>query len=543
MVYVYEDYVELQMKNYGEETGIRKYPSSYSIPLKKEITSSVYDIDQTDSTISGVAHNTTVEEFLDTFDEEIRDDLRVIDFDGTAITDTEAREVRSNMKVQYARNENVMAELTIRVNKAAESDMPYSVNAVTLLDAGGNPVHALRQAEQISQITVTANTEDAGEAKAFIGLYDAEGQMIRSAWTKINGSGDYDITLSLADLPEGATWRAMVYDSFATMTAMSYPMTSDDEHYVLETIAASAETEYVLGGDQRNGTLTVFKQESENWNDESAVVWKWQPTTELGFDDAFISSYKGSVSDIKLRYSDYYGGYVVVTCSGNSVCIVDYETGENLFSTAYKSNNLHAIELLPDGNIVTAGSSGNSLTLFAASQGDDDKNGNTYAQKYTFTDAHGLLWDSDLNVLWALGGKEVTAYQMAGTPAEPMLVQRTDLTTSLPTNGGHDLYPVYGEENKLWVTTESKLYQFDTDSRTFTPIDAVTAENIKSIGNQPYSGTLVRTIADEKNGYAVWCTDTVELLIPQADGSYQSVKKTVNDASYYKARVWYYKYQ
>lgn len=535
MIYVYEDHVDLQMKNYGEETGVRKYPSSYSIALLKEMTSDVYEVDNTEKIVAGVAHNTTVAEFLENFDE--AEKLQVIGFDGAVITDT-AREVRSDMKVQYVQGDTVQAELTIRVDQAAESDMPYTVKSVALQDENGQQVYALRKADRITAITVEANTENAGQATALVGLYDADGQLLRSALTKINGSGTYAIDLSLADLPEEATWRAAVYTSLAAMCPASYPLTSDEDRYVLENMAVSAETELVAGVDQMQNKVVVFKQSSEDWNEETSVVWKWKPTAALGFDNA--SSFSNA-SDAKLRYSDYYGGYVVIaTASGCFVGIADYETGESLYSrnTAY-SGNLHAIELLPDGNLVTAGSSGNSVTIFAASQGD----GNGYYQKYTFEDAHGLLWDPDLQVLWALGGKELTAYKVTGTQAEPTLEQQTDLTVTLPTTGGHDLYPVYGEENKLWVTTVSGLYQFDTDSRLFTAYDnsTINVANIKSVGNQPYSGTIVRAVMNNK--LYSWCTDIIELFVPQGDNTYQSVNKVVASDAYYKDRVWYYKYQ
>ena len=544
MLYIYEDHVVLQMKNYGEKTGIRQYPTSYTIPLKKYITSSIYDIDQENQVISGVHHNTLVSTFLEGFDEDIRKDLRVIDFDGSVITDTDTREIRSNMKVQYVINGSVMAELTVCVDRTAISDMPYTVESVTMQNEEAQTVYAMRNAQSITSITIKGN-EAGGSAAgiAFVGIYDKDGQMLRCALTEIQGSGTYPISLSLEKLPDGSTWRAVVYTSMASMEALSYPLTSDAEHYVLPTLADSEETELVLGGDQKGGKLVVYHQGVEDWNEPSSIAWKWTPTKDLGFDEETIRYYQGSVSDAKLRYSDFYGGYVVITCSGNAVCLLDYETGESLFSTPYLNNNLHAIELLPDGNLVVAGSSGNSITLFAASQGDVTSGTNNYMQKYTSRDAHGLLWDPDLQVLWALGLSEITAYQMAGTPDSPVLVQQDALATALPSTGGHDLYPVYGEEDLLWISTESALYQFNTDTCSFTVIDTVSAAGIKSVGNQPYSGTIVRTVADEDNSYQVWCTDTIELFVPQPDGSYQHIEKVVSSDAYYKARVWHYKYQ
>lgn len=303
-------------------------------------------------------------------------------------------------------------------------------------------------------------------------------------------------------------------------------------------IATSSDTELILGGSQNWTGLTVYRQCASDWNKKSSVAWQWQPTEELGFDSDFITYYMSSVSDAKLRNSEHYGGYVVATCSGESFCIIDYATGENLFSRVYTGENLHSIELLPDGNVVVAGSAGNSISIYAASQG----NTNVYSKKYTFTDAHGLTWDPYRKVLWALGGNELTAYKVTGTLAEPTLEQLPDMTKELPSADGHDLFPVYGDKDSLWLSVGAGVYQYHISTQTFEEIQTVSTAGVKSIGNQPYSGNIVRTFEDSNNSYAVWCTDTIEILIGQPDGSYRNVQNKVEDMAFYKARVWHYQY-
>lgn len=534
MIYVYEDHVDFQMKNYGEETGSRIYPFSYSTDLITTIASDKYDIDYGKKVVSGISHNTTVGELLEELD--YSSALEVLDFNGAVITDT-SREVRSDMKVRYM-NEGKASEMSLRVDKAAESDMPYTIEAVTLQNESGQQVYALRNASAITAITVSANSEEAEASTALIGLYSEDGQLIRSELVPVNGSGTYELLLSLQELPKGTTVRAMVYQSLATMQAASYPFTSDNDRYVTLTVPDSIQTEMVAGVDQKENKVVVFKANEADWNQNSSVAWNWRPTKALGFDN---QSSITNISDAKLRYSDYYGGYVaVVTSSGGFVGVVDYETGESLYSRNEKYNgNLHAIELLPDGNVVVAGSDGNSVTIFAASQGD----GNGYYKKYTLTSAHGLLWDPDYELLWALGEEELIAYKLTGTQAEPTLEQQTELTVKLPAAGGHDLYPVYGEENKLWLTTVSGLYQFDTDTKEIVSYDnsLINVADIKSVGNQPYSGTMIRIVPN--NTYKAWCTNTIELFVPQEDNSWYNVNHISGNDAYYKARVWHYKYQ
>ncbi|HJD23342.1 MAG TPA: metallophosphoesterase [Firmicutes bacterium] len=537
MVYVYEDHVDLQMKNYGEKNGAKKNLKSYSVALKQPLTSEAYDINRAEGTITGIRHQTTVEEFLSRF--EHPEELTVCGFSGEPITDG-SRIVRSDMTLRRTVNGKTVDELTILVNLAAASDLPYTVQAVGLEDADGEPVYAMEEGGSVTAIKVLSNTDSPQEAIAFIGLYDRSGSLLRCAYTPVQGSGTYSLSLPFEELPEGAVYRAVVFDSFTVFRPLSCLLTSDGEQYAPDTVASSADTEMVAGVDQQDNKVVVFRQDSQDWNQESSVVWQWRPTAEMGFTG--IETYTNA-SDAKLRYSDFYGGYVVITTSsGGFVGIVDYETQEKLYSRDTRNeNNSHSVELLPDGNLAVAASTGNSVTIYAASQGD----GSGYYARYTLEDAHGLAWDPDLQVLWALGGKELVAYGLGGTTEEPALVLREDLVFDLPTAGGHDLYPVYGDTDRLWVTTVTDVYQFDTRTGEFlTGYDsygAISSPNIKSVGNQPYSGTIVRAIP---NGtMAEWNTNTVDLFAPDGQGGYLADTRVHNHDAYYKVRAWYYKYQ
>lgn len=184
----------------------------------------------------------------------------------------------------------------------------------------------------------------------------------------------------------------------------------------LDIIPTNAETEMVAGIDQFNGNrIIVYKQCCSDWNDQSAVVWEWTATSTLGYEDFdSIGTLKperkkiDGIADAKLRYNDFYGGSVVATACGQGFfCLIDYETKECLYS--YKNStekNPHAVELLPDGNMVVASSSGNSVTIYASTQGD----AKGYFARYTLKEAHGLLWDPKLELLWALGGDELVCF-------------------------------------------------------------------------------------------------------------------------------------
>lgn len=290
--------------------------------------------------------------------------------------------------------------------------------------------------------------------------------------------------------------------------------------------------------DTAKSSILVYDMNAADWNEESALLWQWRPTAEKGFLGA--EKYIGA-SDAKLRYSEFYGGYVVVTCSTKGfVGILDYETGENLYSRPTSpENNTHAVELLPDGNMVAASTTGNTVTIYASSQGD----GEGYYKQYTLKDAHGLLRDPDLEVLWALGIDYLRAYKVTGTLESPELEQVEN--HRLPSNGGHDLYTVYGTDNMLWVTTSDEVYQFNTETKAFTTnypghSDFVSTESVKGVGNQPFSGTIITMIPN--GAMHTWNSDTIDLYRPEQDGSYTHEAKVHSANAFYKVRAWYPNY-
>lgn len=295
--------------------------------------------------------------------------------------------------------------------------------------------------------------------------------------------------------------------------------------------------EYVALADQLNAKVTLVRMEASDWNKPETVVWEWAPTSENGFYDCEKWE---NVSDIKLRRSEKYGGTVMLTCASLGFgAIVRYPSGEPVWSIHHSDLiNPHAVELLPNGNFCIASSQGNSVRVYAASQGIDCG----YAEAF-LEDAHGLLWDPERSLLWALAGSVLTAYRIGGTDAAPTLTEQTAMRTVLPTRHGHDLQPVYGDHNRLWVTTSSGIYQFDKTAmawRDYPEEKIINCNTAKSIGNQPHSGSIVRCVP---NGTQYdWNTNTVDVF-HRDNGSYTHQTRFCQSGAFYKARVWCEDYQ
>jgi hypothetical protein len=94
--------------------------------------------------------------------------------------------------------------------------------------------------------------------------------------------------------------------------------------------------------------------------------------------------------------------------------------------------------------------------------------------------------------------------------AEAAPTLRLLMTTSLPTNGGHDLSLAYGNTDLFYVTTMKQVYLFHKSTNIFTLLQDT--PNIKSINRQPATGQLTSPHASCKEDS--WCTNVFDLLHP-----------------------------
>jgi hypothetical protein len=282
--------------------------------------------------------------------------------------------------------------------------------------------------------------------------------------------------------------------------------------------------------DQASGSILVLDTAAEDWDNEQALLWSWAPGNENGFIEPTVGW--RNPADVKLRFNKLHDCLCVLVVYSSGIAVIDYPNKETRLWSAHVGGNLHAAELLPDGNIAVAGSHGHFVRVYTASQGADSQ---TYAE-YTLPGAHGVLWDPQNALLWALGDDYLTALSIEGTPSSPILREHLSLRTDLPSFSGHDLSPVYGNPDLLWVTTNEGVYQFQKSSRSWSSNYKLSEhvqqkQWVKSIGNFP-NGLVVQARPRAGSLYE-WTTDTVELT------SEAGVRKLVRTGSaIYKARVW-----
>lgn len=223
------------------------------------------------------------------------------------------------------------------------------------------------------------------------------------------------------------------------------------------------------------------------------IIWQWD--AEKSNIPPLYRKWFNSPSDAKIIRN---GQYILVTASGGGVALIRYSDKKTVFY-AYAGGNTHSAEILPDGNIVCASSTGNFLTLFRT----DTINFpfGIYSKKIRNQFGHNVVWDNKRKVLWCTAMDRLIAYRYNFNRENPDLV-RID-SVQIPGTEAHDLFPVFNED-ALWLTTSDHIFKFYVSSREFHKTDLVKESNIKSISSGPEHLPVILIRPKEQ-----WWTDEI----------------------------------
>ncbi|MFH8609428.1 DUF6528 family protein [Streptomyces sp. NPDC018029] len=301
-----------------------------------------------------------------------------------------------------------------------------------------------------------------------------------------------------------------------------------------------AGTPPVLLTEQASRRLLVLDPRRRVWDpaaEPSVVRWQFSPLgdpryKDLRPDESWVYPCEAKVRVHRKRT------YVLTTASFGFVAVVEHPSGRRYWGAALGPGddlfNPHSAEILPDGNVAVACSTGALVRLYAASRG---PRATRYAEA-TLKGAHGLHWDGAREVLWAIGDDELVSYAVGGTAGRPTLTRTyaVGLPVGTPgrTPGGHDLFPVAGRPGRLWVTTNAAVFQYEPDSgaflRDFAGAEEISRKSVKAVGDDPRTGQVLTTVP-ESGLDETWWTTTVSVHRPAS--SYKLVNGGI-----YKARWW-----
>lgn len=248
-----------------------------------------------------------------------------------------------------------------------------------------------------------------------------------------------------------------------------------------ETLFQLPEKAYVLA-EQAKQAIIIRNAETHK------IIWNWDPYSASI--PAIHQPWFINPSEVKPVFNKR---YILMTASGGAVALIRLSDKKLMFY-ANCGQNPHSAEILPDGNIVTAESKYGEINTFVV---DTVKVLGTKNHTVKLGNAHNVVWDRRRMSLYASATIQsgVTAlfrFEYNGSTTNPQLINQQRIYTFENESGGHDLFPVFGEENKLWFTAASAVYQFDISKDPVTCNKIYDIPNIKSISNGPDGIIMLR---------------------------------------------------
>ena len=157
----------------------------------------------------------------------------------------------------------------------------------------------------------------------------------------------------------------------------------------------------------------------------------------------------------------------------------------------------HSLEALPGGYVVAAISHKPAIPPGAPDIGGDAfqlydlKRPKEVLWECEAFGAHGVRWDEQREILWALEYNALHAFTFN------QMEERLELmhTWALPTQSGHDLS--WYDQEQMLVSTDTAVYLFHLDTHVFTALPALSAQgHVKGISRHPQTGEMVYCFPD-----------------------------------------------
>ena len=250
----------------------------------------------------------------------------------------------------------------------------------------------------------------------------------------------------------------------------------------------------ILCSNQATRDVLVMDVDGD-WSKPESILWKWNPEGDPNIPADRLKRFN-HIDETKVVNG---GKQILVTSSTGGMALVDVETKQSVF-TGYPGGSTHSADLLPDGTIITASSTGNFLMVFTR-KGDEKTAHKTF--KLTFADAHGVVWDKLLGLVWAVGKEAVICCRYNFDVENPQLTIVESFPLKPNPYWGHDLI-LLEKERKLLMTGRNML-EFDTMTGQYKLF--LKRKSVKSISIHPETGEQLVQIPKEN-----YWNDTVTLL-------------------------------
>lgn len=258
--------------------------------------------------------------------------------------------------------------------------------------------------------------------------------------------------------------------------------------------AVTTADQYLLCAEQSQNRISIIDITN------STFFWDWKAAVNNNIPTGDAGWYN-LPSEAKRVYN---GLYVLMTASDGGIALIRQSSKKAVFF-ARGIGNMHSAELLPDGNIAAVSSDSNYIMIFRTDTA-SLPGSITWKKKFPDTAPHNVVWDRTRNVLWSAGQHKIYSFTYNNSCTSPNLTVSDSF--ALPAANAHDLFPVYGSTDSLWLTTGGKIWKFSAATHTFTTAIA-TITGVKSISSGPagYPTVYLQSISD-----AEWWNDEVQDL-------------------------------
>lgn len=283
--------------------------------------------------------------------------------------------------------------------------------------------------------------------------------------------------------------------------------------------AASGEDWRIVAAEQGSRSIVMVSGEP---GAEAKILWRWDPAKDPSLTPAMAKSF-GSIDECK-PVDD--GRTILVNASYGGIAAVDVASCRALWYACLPNSGEgpHSLDLLPDGRIVVAHSTGvDALQII-------DLNGHSFdteLQKVVVAQplrgAHGVVWDAARKSLFALGYTNILelAYHPEAMTLE--LLHRWDYADSCGDAFGHDLVP--DGCGGYFFSNHTGVWDFSPETGKF--VSVLPMANVKSFSRDAEKGDLL-AIPRER-----WWTD--RMLVRGCDAALRTIGPFAG-ARFYKAR-------
>jgi hypothetical protein len=217
--------------------------------------------------------------------------------------------------------------------------------------------------------------------------------------------------------------------------------------------------ELVVCGNDKIVIIDVAKSTS----DQPKIIWEWQPQHSKKLPEIYKTKYFKKNDECKPINC---GKEIMITSSRGGVAIINRKTKEVSFYTYLPQ--AHSIECLPNNRIILAASihkEGNYLAVY-----DRGKLNAPVLFQDSLYSGHGVVWDGNRQLLYALGFLELRAYRLENWNTKYPSLELVN-NWYIKGESGHDLIQSPFNKEELILSEKGGVWVFNKNEETFLPFE------------------------------------------------------------------------